>query len=242
MQRLTAYIAAHGHARVPQKYVDPDGFGLGKWVHNQRTAYRARTQAMKATALSDERVARLEQVPGWTWNARSTAPSPPTTPVAAPATGRKAPAVSPTPPPVVSPPPPPAEPGVPTISAAEYEERVRPWTYRRALQRWQAEHPSTATGQGSLTGADISTDRRFQGLLREEEVRTSMAGMVAYGAVIARDGTGDLLDWATILTAPRIPIEWQFALNLPMRGEPRVPVAVLDTYRALSGAETTAAR
>jgi hypothetical protein len=69
---LMAWAEQVGHARVPQKFITPDGFRLGKWVHNARTAYRARTSPVRGVrALSDERVALLEAVPGWEWNTRA---------------------------------------------------------------------------------------------------------------------------------------------------------------------------
>ncbi|BBY53993.1 hypothetical protein MKOR_12440 [Mycolicibacillus koreensis] len=58
---LSAYVDEHGHSRVPQSYVADDGYRLGKWVRNQREAYRNEK-------LSTDRVARLEALPGWAWN------------------------------------------------------------------------------------------------------------------------------------------------------------------------------
>jgi hypothetical protein len=49
-----------GHARVPQSHVE-DGWRLGQWVNRQRTLRRR-------DGLTKSEVARLEAVPGWTWN------------------------------------------------------------------------------------------------------------------------------------------------------------------------------
>ncbi|BBX58330.1 UvrABC system protein B [Mycobacterium shottsii] len=61
-QRLLAYIAEHGDAMVPAKYVT-DGYRLGTWVNSQRTRYME-------GSLEQHRVQRLEEVPEWTWDAR----------------------------------------------------------------------------------------------------------------------------------------------------------------------------
>jgi hypothetical protein len=60
---LRDYADRHGHARVPSEYEDGDGMKLGKWVVVQRAT-------RKRGELTAERVRRLEQVPGWVWNAR----------------------------------------------------------------------------------------------------------------------------------------------------------------------------
>ncbi|GGK33993.1 DEAD/DEAH box helicase [Nocardia camponoti] len=60
--RLLAYTAAHGHALIPQSYVDQTGFRLGTWVATQRTRYTN-------NALSTDRIERLESVDGWAWKA-----------------------------------------------------------------------------------------------------------------------------------------------------------------------------
>ena len=60
---VLAYAEEHGHARVPQSHrVDPSGYCLGAWVAQQR---RKRNTGNLSPALS----ARLETVPGWTWDA-----------------------------------------------------------------------------------------------------------------------------------------------------------------------------
>ncbi|MGN7780481.1 Helicase associated domain protein [Mycolicibacterium sp. 22603] len=61
-QRLLAYIAKHGDGMVPAQYVI-DGYRLGSWVNSQRTRYME-------GSLEQHRVQRLEEVPGWTWDAR----------------------------------------------------------------------------------------------------------------------------------------------------------------------------
>jgi len=55
---LDAYIAAHGHARVPVPYIAPDGYPLGKWLARQRQRHgnpgrwSAPLSADKVSALS----------------------------------------------------------------------------------------------------------------------------------------------------------------------------------------------
>jgi Helicase associated domain/Transcription factor WhiB len=61
--RVEAYVAEHGHARVPQQHRAADGFYLGAWVYRQRSE-RA------AGRLRPARAARLEALPGWTWDSR----------------------------------------------------------------------------------------------------------------------------------------------------------------------------
>ena len=60
---LDAFIAAHGHARVPASAIqDVDGepVSLGPWVGYVRQRYRRQT-------LAPERIADLEARPGWLW-------------------------------------------------------------------------------------------------------------------------------------------------------------------------------
>jgi hypothetical protein len=57
---LERFVAREGHARVPSKHSD-DGYGLGRWVVKQR---------YNAPRLDPTRRARLEALPGWTWNAK----------------------------------------------------------------------------------------------------------------------------------------------------------------------------
>ncbi|WP_165449738.1 DEAD/DEAH box helicase [Krasilnikovia cinnamomea] len=61
LEKLRAYADEHRHARVPAVFVTDDGFPLGGWVRERR-GQRGR--------LSADRVAQLEKVPGWVWDAR----------------------------------------------------------------------------------------------------------------------------------------------------------------------------
>jgi superfamily II DNA or RNA helicase len=58
--RLGQYVDDHGTARVPDGWLAADGFMLGKWVGNQRRAYRAGT-------LTPQRIDVLESFDGWSW-------------------------------------------------------------------------------------------------------------------------------------------------------------------------------
>jgi superfamily II DNA or RNA helicase len=62
---LERFVARYGHADVLQDHVE-DGYSLGRWVSVQRIEYRA-------GRLSDERAARLAAVPGWSWDAITSA-------------------------------------------------------------------------------------------------------------------------------------------------------------------------
>jgi len=55
---LCAFATREGHARVPQSHVE-NGVKLGTWVGVQR---------QKQESLTPERRARLESVPGWSWD------------------------------------------------------------------------------------------------------------------------------------------------------------------------------
>jgi superfamily II DNA or RNA helicase len=55
---LEQFVAREGHARVPKDYVI-GSLRLGEWVANQR---------VKRTPQSSERKAKLEALPGWSWN------------------------------------------------------------------------------------------------------------------------------------------------------------------------------
>jgi hypothetical protein len=57
---LCRFVEREGHARVTKDY-EGEGYQLGQWVNGQRTAH-ARGR------LADDRVARLEALPHWTWN------------------------------------------------------------------------------------------------------------------------------------------------------------------------------
>ncbi|WP_176921738.1 DEAD/DEAH box helicase [Micromonospora sp. WMMB235] len=58
---LTGYVAVHGHARVAVSHVTDDGFPLGRWAAKRRDEYRA-------GKITDERVALLAALPGWSWD------------------------------------------------------------------------------------------------------------------------------------------------------------------------------
>jgi hypothetical protein len=57
---LRQYARREGHARVPAKHLEGSD-KLGSWVSYQRTS---------RDRLTREQQARLERLPGWTWNAR----------------------------------------------------------------------------------------------------------------------------------------------------------------------------
>jgi superfamily II DNA or RNA helicase len=59
--RLIGYVKSKGHSRVPHTYRDQDGFQLGQWVDVQR-------QFQKRGKLNEDRVRRLEGLPGWKWS------------------------------------------------------------------------------------------------------------------------------------------------------------------------------
>jgi superfamily II DNA or RNA helicase len=59
---LEAYVQENGSAWVSAKYVTPDGYKLGAWVNGQRNS-KLNSQ------LSQDRVARLESLPAWVWDA-----------------------------------------------------------------------------------------------------------------------------------------------------------------------------
>ena len=60
---LHDYVMNQNNARVPVRYISPDGFRLGGWVSRRRQDYRK-------GKLSPERVKKLERFPGWTWSVR----------------------------------------------------------------------------------------------------------------------------------------------------------------------------
>ena len=59
--RLQDYVKGHGDARVPRSY-KVDGYRLGSWINSQRTDHAKGT-------LDTDRQRRLEDLPGWTWDA-----------------------------------------------------------------------------------------------------------------------------------------------------------------------------
>jgi superfamily II DNA or RNA helicase len=58
--RLLLYVEHEGHARVPVAYDNIDGFRLGWWVRKQRVSFTKGD-------LNEDRICRLEDLPGWTW-------------------------------------------------------------------------------------------------------------------------------------------------------------------------------
>jgi hypothetical protein len=63
-RRLTEYVQRNGHSRVPNDYA-VDGYDLGNWVNIQRGLH------LRKGKLEPERARRLEELPGWTWDARA---------------------------------------------------------------------------------------------------------------------------------------------------------------------------
>ena len=60
-EQLQSYVNQHGNARVPNNYVTPDSFNLGTWVGTQR-------RNKSKNLLSQDRIERLESLPGWVWS------------------------------------------------------------------------------------------------------------------------------------------------------------------------------
>jgi superfamily II DNA or RNA helicase len=58
---LESFAAREGHTRVNMAHVE-DGFSLGRWVREQRNARKKYPRRVSA-----ERIARLEELPGWSW-------------------------------------------------------------------------------------------------------------------------------------------------------------------------------
>ncbi len=56
------YRAEHGDLGIPSGYVTSDGLALGSWIYNRRAEKRK-------GKLAPDRVAQLEALPGWTWDA-----------------------------------------------------------------------------------------------------------------------------------------------------------------------------
>ncbi len=62
-EHLLRFVEANGSARNIPKELNANGYDLGGWVNNQRHDYRT-------GRLARDRSARLNQLPGWVWNAR----------------------------------------------------------------------------------------------------------------------------------------------------------------------------
>lgn len=66
-QKLQEYVTAHRHARVVRTRSSPtDEVNLGSWVQTQRSRH-------KRGVLEPERASRLEELPGWAWEANEAA-------------------------------------------------------------------------------------------------------------------------------------------------------------------------
>ncbi|WP_280763888.1 helicase associated domain-containing protein [Prescottella agglutinans] len=61
VDRLAQFVAEHGHARIPQAWVCPDGFELGSWAGRRRNERRAGTPT-----LTPSRIAQLDAL-GFEW-------------------------------------------------------------------------------------------------------------------------------------------------------------------------------
>ena len=59
---LQAYTDREAHARPPATWKE-NGYRLGSWVSNQRAAHRK-------GGLDQDKIRRLEDLPGWAWNVR----------------------------------------------------------------------------------------------------------------------------------------------------------------------------
>jgi superfamily II DNA or RNA helicase len=58
--KLLDFVSREGHSRVPAKHRE-GSFKIGIWCDNQRAKFRAGT-------LSNDRISRLEELSGWSWN------------------------------------------------------------------------------------------------------------------------------------------------------------------------------
>jgi hypothetical protein len=60
---LKQFVEEYGNAKVFKNYITREGMKLGSWVSSQR-GFKSKN------LLSQEKIERLEALPGWTWNAR----------------------------------------------------------------------------------------------------------------------------------------------------------------------------
>jgi len=58
---LVDYVRSRGNVSVPVDFITLFGFNLGHWTAIQRRAYRL-------GRLSADRIARIEELPGWSWD------------------------------------------------------------------------------------------------------------------------------------------------------------------------------
>jgi len=62
-EHLQTFVGGFGHARPSRTYIAPDGFRLGQWVNSYARPLH------KKGRISAERVAQLDDLPGWAWDA-----------------------------------------------------------------------------------------------------------------------------------------------------------------------------
>ena len=61
---LEEFATSEGHERLPDSFKTADGYSLRVWVNNQRRLY------VKGQ-VSNDRISRLEALPGWAWDSRA---------------------------------------------------------------------------------------------------------------------------------------------------------------------------
>jgi hypothetical protein len=61
LEKLKIFSDEHGHLRVPAKYIDNDGFELGRWVCRCRNDY-------DNYKLDPKLAHKIESITGWMWN------------------------------------------------------------------------------------------------------------------------------------------------------------------------------
>lgn len=60
-EQLQSYVKLNGNASVPATHVTSDGIKLGTWVRSQR-------KNKYQNLVSQDRIERLEALPGWVWS------------------------------------------------------------------------------------------------------------------------------------------------------------------------------